>query len=91
MRIIPTTEGQRGPYSRLDFGTITANTKTQMRAERTITFYYPGVKDLTVPIQIKISCASNAFDGSALEDVYVQTLESLLYDPVASKAANAFV
>jgi len=75
----------------VDFGTITANTKTQMRVERTITFYYRGVKDLTVPIQIKISCASNAFDGSALEDVYVQTLESLLYDPVASKAANAFV
>ena len=71
--------------------TFTRNIMTQLRFVARIDFTYAAVASLTDPVKVRLRCTTNAYDGSASDDVYVQWIQSEIYDPIASATASAFV
>lgn len=71
--------------------TIKANTNKAFYKTLKYSAAYARVKDLTDPVMLKISCLTNTYDGTALDDVYIQWMASEIYNPDASKTANNFV
>lgn len=71
--------------------TIAGNYNTQLRFNAHVDFTYAQVSALTEPVLIRVACSTPKFDGSAYDDVYVQWIQSLIYNPDASTLASAFV
>src|SRR5690606_5577807 len=71
--------------------TFTRNIMTQLRFVARVDFPYAAVASLTDPVKVRLRCTTNAYDGSASDDVYVQWVQSEIYDPIASETASAFV
>lgn len=69
--------------------TFTRQTLNQIRFVAHVDFTWGAVKDLENPVLIKIECNTNAYDGSAYDDVYVEWVQSRVYD--ANKSTDSFV
>ncbi|MFA5706712.1 MAG: hypothetical protein WDA41_10195 [Candidatus Neomarinimicrobiota bacterium] len=76
--------GETGDY------VVSYNRSTQFRKLQSLTLPFATTSVLTEPIQIRIECRSNATSG-ALEDVFVQSILALTYDPQASIERNDYV
>src|SRR5678815_1935823 len=76
--------GQTGDY------VVSYNRPTQFRKLQNLTLPFATTKSLTEPIQIRIECISNMTSG-ALEDVFVQSILALTYDPQASIERKHYV
>lgn len=68
---------------------FTRRTVEQLRFVAHIDFNFNAVKNLQHPILIKVECNTNAYDGSAYDDVYVEWVHSYVYTP--DKSTNSFV
>lgn len=71
--------------------TFTYNLSQQLRFNAHVDFNYSSVKNLTEPILIRLNCTTPAYDGSAMDSVYVQWVQSYIYNPDKSAIVNAFV
>ena len=71
--------------------TFTRNVINQLRFVARVDFTYAQVGALTAPVKIRLRCITNAYDGSARDDVYVQWIQSEIYDPIASATLDDFV
>ena len=76
--------GETGDY------VVSYNRSTQFRKLQSLILPFATTKHLTEPIQIRIECRSNTTSG-ALEDVFVQSILALTYDPQASIERNDYV
>lgn len=68
---------------------VSYNRATQFRTRQSLTLPFATTSSLTEPIQIRIECISNMTSG-ALEDVFVQSIRALTYDPQASIDRNNY-
>lgn len=71
--------------------TFTRQTLNQIRFVAHADFVYDDIKDLELPIQVKVECETRAFDGSKYDDCYVEWVQSRVYNPDKSKEAGEFV
>ena len=71
--------------------TFSGNTSSQLRYNAHIDFSYEAIKNITEPIQIRLSSPTNKYDGSAYDSVYVQWVQSVIYNPDASRTAGYFI
>lgn len=71
--------------------TFTRNVAAELRFAAYKEFAFASVKDLASPVLIKLVCETPKATGTALDQVYVQWVQSRIYDPDASAAAGAFV
>lgn len=68
---------------------FTKRTIEQIRFVAHVDFSFNAVKNLQNPILLKVECNTNAYDGSAYDDVYVEWVHSYVYNP--EKSINSFV
>lgn len=67
------------------------DTMNQLRFNAHVDFTYSSVSGLTAPVLIKLVCSTARAVNSAYDQVYVQWVQSAVFDPDASAAAGAFV
>ena len=70
---------------------FTRNVVQQLRFVARVDFTYAQVGALTAPVKIRLRCTTDAYDGSVRDDVYVQWVQSEIYDPIASATLDDFV
>lgn len=71
--------------------TIWGNTLSQLRFNAHIDFTYAQVSALDNPIIVRVISDSDKSDFQAYQDVYIQWVQSEIYDPIKSKDTNDFV
>jgi len=85
------TKAASGRYRYDGTFSVKKNTKQTFYQTLTASLGYASVKNLTDPVMLKLSCLTDAYDGTALDAVTIAWVASELYNPDLSVTANNFV